>query len=82
MQKLFTQHPETVGETYFQHMYSASSFGVKMLGGALCCFVHAILPFMFEKKGSRIITDLHDAMITNRHRSPAPAPAPAEAKTT
>ncbi len=80
MQKLFTQHPETVGETYFQHMYSASSFGVKMLGGAFCCFVHAILPFMFEKKASQVITDLHDAMIANRHRSPAPAAT--QAKTT
>jgi len=80
MHRLLTQHPETVGETYFQHMYSASYFGLKMLGGAFCCFVHAILPFMFEKKGSRIITDLHDRMITNRHRSPAPAAA--EAKTT
>ncbi len=80
MQKLFTQHPETVGETYFQHMYSASSFGLKMLGGAFCCFVHAILPFMFEKKGSEMITDLHDRMVTNRHRSTEPAAA--EAKTT
>ncbi len=80
MHRLFTQHPETVGETYFQHMYSAASFGVKMLVGAFCCFVHAILPFMFEKKGSEMITDLHDRMITNRHRSPAPEAV--EAKTT
>jgi len=69
MNKLFTEHPETVGETYLQHMHTASYFGVKMLMGALCCFVHAIFPFLFEKSGSKIITGLHDRMITNRHRS-------------
>ena len=70
MNKLFTEHPETVGETYLQHMHTASYFGVKMLIGAFCCFIHAIFPFMFEKTGSVIITGLHDRMIINRHRSP------------
>ena len=69
MTNLFTAHPDTVGETYFQHMYSASSFGIKMFGAAFCCFVHALFPFMFEKTGSRIIAGLHDRMVTNRHRS-------------
>ena len=80
MNKLFTEHPETVGETYFQHLHTASYFGVKMFLGAFCCFVHAIFPFLFEKTGSKIITGLHDRMIINRHRSPAPSGT--EAKTT
>jgi len=82
MRKLFTDHPETVGETYFQHMYAASSFGVKMLGGAFCCFVHAVLPFMFEKSASITITALHDRMVTNRHRSITTEKMSAEPKTT
>ena len=71
MSNLFTQHPATAGETYFQHMVSASSFGARMLGAAFCCFVHALLPFMFEKTAGRMITGLYDRMIINRHRSPA-----------
>lgn len=71
MKTIFTEHPQTVGETYFQHMHSASYFAVKMLGGALCCIVHAIFPFLFEKTGSTIIIGLHDRMVTNRQRLPA-----------
>ncbi len=74
MYRLFKEHPETVGETYLQHMHSASYFGIKMLGGAFCCFVHAFLPFLFEKTGSRIIVGLHDRMVLNRSRTAAPAP--------
>ena len=69
MRKMFIEHPETVGETYFQHLHSASYFGVRMLVGAFCCFVHALLPFMFEKNASKIIIGLHDRMVANRHRA-------------
>lgn len=74
MRRLFTQHPETVGETYWQHMHSASTFAVKMFIGAFCCLVHALLPFLFEKTGSGIITSLYDRMVLNRHRSSADKP--------
>jgi len=69
MRKLFTEHPETVGETYFQHMYSASSFGLRMLVAAFCCLVHAIFPFLFEKTAGTMVTGLYDRMILNRHRA-------------
>jgi Family of unknown function (DUF6356) len=80
MHRLFTQHPATVGENYFQHMYSASSFGARMLVAAFCCFIHAIFPFMFEKSAGKMITGLYDRMIINRHRSPA-SPDLASSKT-
>ena len=37
-----------------------------------CAFVHAILPFMFEKTASIIIHKLHARMVTNRVVKPAP----------
>ncbi len=70
MRKLFTEHPAGVGETYFQHMYSASSFGAWMLAAAFCCLVHAVFPFLFEKTAGKMIAGLYDRMILNRHRSP------------
>ncbi|QHE91464.1 hypothetical protein PI93_021720 [Pandoraea fibrosis] len=66
--KIFTQHPASVGENYLQHMGSALSFALPLLGAFLACLVHALLPFLFAKTGSRIITRLHDRMVTNRHR--------------
>lgn len=66
----FTEHPETVGETYLQHMHSASWFAMTMFVGALACLLHAVFPFAFQKSGSRRIAILYDRMITNRHRVP------------
>ena len=64
----FNAHPESVGETYLQHMASALAFAGKLLAATLCCLVHAVLPFLFVKSGSRIISDLHDRMVANRAR--------------
>jgi len=68
IQRLFTEHPESVGETYWQHMAAALSFSAGLLKAAFCCTVHAFLPFLFKKTGSGIITDLHDRMVRNRSR--------------
>ncbi len=68
MKNAFTDHPATVGETYFEHMGSAIGFTLSMGIAFFCCLVHAFLPFLFEKTGSRIITELHDRMVANRSR--------------
>jgi len=67
----FTDHPATVGETYWQHLASAWGFSWRMMLASLACLVHALLPFLFEKTGSRAITQLHDRMVVNRHRHAA-----------
>ncbi len=67
--KLFTEHPQSVGESYLQHMQSAFAFAIRLFAGALCCLVHAALPFLFKSTGSRIIAELHDRMVVNRART-------------
>lgn len=83
VRKLFTEHPASVGETYFQHMRAAGSFSISLFAAALCCAVHALLPFMFEKTGSSMIERLHDRMCVNRSRLQAQSaesePAPRRA---
>jgi len=64
----FTEHPASVGETYTEHLVSAMGFAGALLRAACCCAVHALLPFLFEKTGSSLITELHDRMVTNRSR--------------
>jgi hypothetical protein len=70
--KLFTEHPASVNETYFEHLCSALSFTANMFIATLACLTHAFLPFLCVKTGSRKITELHDRMVTNRVRHPAP----------
>ena len=66
---LFTEHPRSVGETYLEHMGVAASFGGRLLVAGFACLVHAVLPFLFTKTGSRAITELHDRMVANRVRN-------------
>jgi hypothetical protein len=70
MLRAFTDHPATVGETYLEHMHSASWFATTMFVGALACLVHAVLPFACQTSGSRRIKQLHERMVTNRRRAP------------
>lgn len=66
--QLFTEHPASVGETWWQHLGSAWYFSAQMAMGAVCCLIHGLFPFLFEKSGSRRIEHLHDRMIVNRSR--------------
>jgi len=76
MLRAFTHHPETVGETYVEHLASASGFAATMLVGAAACFLHGLFPFAFQKSGSRRIIALHERMVANRHRNPRAEPSP------
>ncbi len=66
--KLFTQHPKSVHETYFQHLVQASCFGVRMITGGVICIIHGLLPFLFEKTASGMIIKLNKCMVENRIR--------------
>jgi len=74
---LLTEHPASVGETYTQHLASATGFSLRMIAAGLACLIHALLPFLFVKTGSNAIVALHDRMVLNRARhAPASAPRP------
>lgn len=66
--RLFTQHPQTVGETYFEHLESASTFGWRMIAAGFACLLHGLFPFLFVTTGSKTIRHLHETMITHRSR--------------
>lgn len=72
----FTDHPASVGETYGQHLVSASFFAGRMLCGAVACFLHGLFPFLFTTTGSDQIRVLHEKMVTKRHRQQSVATLP------
>ena len=71
MKNIFKQHPNSVGETYFQHFLKSCSFGVKLLMIAVRAFIHAIFPWCFEHSASDRISKLHD-ILQSRKNSPNP----------
>ncbi len=64
--RLFTAHPQSVGESYSQHLVQAGGFGMRMIFGGFACLVHAVLPFLFCKTGSRAIAELNRRMVARR----------------
>ena len=58
MLELFRRHPETVGETYWQHLRFAARTGGAMVAGGGACVIHGVLPFLFVTVGSRTIRHL------------------------
>ena len=72
LRTLFTDHPNSVNETYVEHMGMAFGFACRLLAVGMACLIHAVLPFLFVKTGSAMIARLHDEMVANRVRRTAP----------
>lgn len=70
LRRLFTEHPESVGESYFEHMGVALSFAGPLLMAGLAALVHAFLPFLCTTTASTTVKRLHARMM---NRVPHPA---------
>jgi len=64
--RAFTQHPESVGESYTVHLGRAVCFGTRMTFAGIACLIHGFLPFLFVRTGSRAIAELNERMVVNR----------------
>jgi len=69
LKHLFTDHPESVGESYFEHMAVALSFAGPLLMAGLAALVHAFLPFLFLTTASATVKRLYTRMTS---RTPRP----------
>ncbi|HSZ53805.1 MAG TPA: DUF6356 family protein [Caulobacteraceae bacterium] len=67
--RAFSEHPSSVGESYLEHLGTATRFSGALALASLACLVHGLLPFLFASTGSRQVRRLHEAMITHRRRA-------------
>ncbi|HXW75724.1 MAG TPA: DUF6356 family protein [Steroidobacteraceae bacterium] len=72
LSRAFTEHPASVGESYGEHLARACGFGLRMVCAGIACLVHGVLPFLFQRTGSRAIAELNDRMVVNRRRALPP----------
>ena len=68
IQRLFTEHPESVGESYGEHLVRASVFGGRMVVAGIACMLHALLPFVFVRTGSVAVEELHAQVLAAKGR--------------
>lgn len=72
--RLFTDHPDSVGETYTEHMGVALSFAGPLLAAGFAALVHAFLPFLFLTTASTIVKQLYARMVNRKpHAARSPA---------
>jgi hypothetical protein len=66
--RIFTEHPSSIGESYWEHMRCATrvTFRMRLLG--LAVFIHAFLPFLFTNTMSQGLYRLVDEMELREQR--------------
>ena len=52
--KLFTDHPNDVGETYIQHFFAASALSLMLTFASYMQLIHSIFPFIKPPLGSDV----------------------------
>lgn len=66
LQRHFTEHPESVGETYGEHFKVASGFAGSLAIAAMAAAVHAVVPSLCEKTASKRIMAMHSKITSGR----------------
>jgi hypothetical protein len=75
LRRLFTAHPDALGESYVEHMRVALSFAAPLAVAAGAALVHAFLPFLCETTASRTVKALYARITARRPRRGAVAAA-------
>ena len=58
----FTKHPNSVDETYFEHMLCACKFFIKLQLLSFAALVHSVFPFLFEFTASSGVKKLNNCL--------------------
>ena len=68
LQKIFTDHPRALGESYFEHQRTAFSFSWSLIAAGLAAGVHGVFPCFFETTASKAIRGMNDRILgRSRH---------------
>jgi hypothetical protein len=63
---LFTEHPRSLGMSWWGHGVGAIRIGGEMIGAGAACLVHAVVPALFTETAGRTVVRLHEHMQKRR----------------
>jgi hypothetical protein len=75
LQKIFLDHPRSVGETYHEHFSCATRYGFRLTGAGLACLIHAIAPSLFKDTASGVVMGMSRELADRRAREQGCGPA-------
>ncbi len=76
LNRIFSEHPAKVGESYFEHMVFAFRFSGRLLRASMAALLHGFVPCLCETTASQSILDMH-AEISARRAQMAKSATPA-----
>lgn len=62
LRSVFVSHPESVGESYFEHLRAALGFSTALAIAAAAAFLHALVPCMCQSTARTKIETLHNQL--------------------
>ncbi len=74
--RAFTEHPESAGESYWQHWWFTFCMGLRLIYTGVSLLIHGLFPFFFVRTASNNIAYMYGVM---RKRVQAPPPNPEDA---
>jgi len=69
IKNIFTQHPHSIGETYFQHLRYASAHGLRLTLSGMACIIHSIFPFLFVNTASNTVQEVYKHIMKRKNMS-------------
>lgn len=68
MKNPFTAHPQSIGETYFEHLFYAVKSGCSMLIAGTAVIIHGIFPFCFKTTASTRLLKFISTYVERVHK--------------
>ena len=58
--RLFTEHPRSLGMSWAEHGVGAVAIGATLVGAGVACLVHAVVPGWFTQTAGKTVTRIYD----------------------
>jgi hypothetical protein len=72
VQRLFLDHPRSLGMSWAAHGGGAVVIAVKLVGAGLACLVHAAVPGWFTQTAGKTVERMHGHMVQRKAGSSNP----------
>ena len=58
--RLFAEHPRSLGMSWAQHGSGAVKVGFQLIGAGCAALIHAVIPGIFGETASKTVVRIHD----------------------
>ena len=70
--RLFAQHPRSLGMSWAAHGWGALKIGAELLGAGCAAIVHAVVPGLFTDTAGKTVSRIYDHIQQRRASAPDP----------